>query len=140
MKMRDQHGDITPQGGWVIGISITLSVIVLIAALMLVIPKYRVWSQEMRGKAAFAEAEQNRRIIIEEAKAHLEAESLNAQAEVERAKGMAEAMEIENGQLTTTYNQYLFIRTLEELAKGGDQPMIIYLPSEGMLPVMDLKQ
>ena len=107
---------------------------------MMTIPKYKVWSQEMRGKAALAEAEQNRKIVIEEAKARLEAEQLNAQAEVERAKGMAEAMQIENGQLTETYNQYLFIRSLEELAKHGDLPQIIYLPSKGMLPVMDLNK
>jgi regulator of protease activity HflC (stomatin/prohibitin superfamily) len=139
MKWRNNHGEITPQGGWAIGIAITLSILGLIVLMMLTIPKYKVWSQEMRGKAAFAEAEQNRRIIVEEAKARLEAEELNAQSEVARAKGMAEAMEIENGQLTETYNQYLFIRSLEELAKQGDLPQIIYLPSKGMLPVMDLK-
>lgn len=54
------------------------------------LPRYNVWQQEMSGKAEFAKAEQNRRIKIEEAKANLEAEKLNAQAEVERAKGAAE--------------------------------------------------
>ena len=44
----------------------------------------------MEGKAEFAKAEQNRKIKIEEAKANLEAEKLNAQAEVERAKGAAD--------------------------------------------------
>ena len=52
-------------------------------------PWYNVWSQEMEGKAEFAKAEQNRKIKIEEARANLEAEKLNAQAEVERAKGAA---------------------------------------------------
>lgn len=50
-------------------------------------PWYNVWCQEMEGKAEFAKAEQNRKIKIEEAKANLEAEKLNAQAEIERAKG-----------------------------------------------------
>lgn len=49
-------------------------------------PRYRVWSQEMEGRAEFAKAEQNRRIKIEEAKANLEAEKLNAESEIERAK------------------------------------------------------
>ena len=62
------------------------------------------------GKAKYAKAEQNRKIKIEEAKANLEAEKLNAQAEVERAKGAAQAIEIENGKLTTTYIQYLWVR------------------------------
>jgi hypothetical protein len=42
------------------------------------IPYYNVWQQEMSGKAEFAKAEQNRKIKIEEAKANLEAEKLNA--------------------------------------------------------------
>lgn len=67
------------------------------------IPKYRVWSAEQKGKAQFAEAEQNRRIKIEEAKANLEAEKLNAQGEIERAKGAAEAIRIENGSITPEY-------------------------------------
>ena len=103
-------------------------------------PRYNVWQQEMAGKAEMAKAEQNRRILVEEAKARLEAEKLNAEAEVARAKGMAEAMRIENGQLTTVYNQYLFIRTLEKLADKGDLPQIIYMPSEGLVPVMDLSK
>jgi hypothetical protein len=140
MKMRNSSGYLTPAGGWIIGLSITVGVLILVAALMTIIPSYRVWSQEMRGKAALAEAEQDRKILIEEAKAKVEADSLNAISEVFRAKGMAEAMVIENGQLTEVYNQYLFIRTLEELAKHGDLPQIIYLPASGMIPVMDLNK
>lgn len=102
-------------------------------------PVYKVWKAEMNGKAAFKEAEQNRRIIVEEAQARYEAEKLNAQAEIERARGMAAAMDIENGKLTPLYNQYLFIRSLEDLADKGDLPTIIYLPTQGMLPIMDVK-
>lgn len=114
-------------------------VVVVIFGLMWGLPTYNVWQQEMSGKAEMAKAEQNRKILIEEAKAKLEAEKLNAEAEVERAKGMAQAMEIENGKLSSTYNQYLFIRTLEKLADKGSIPQIIYLPSDGLVPVMDLK-
>lgn len=113
-------------------------VIAIIVGLMFGIPKYNVWQQEMEGKAEMARAEQNRMILVEEAKAKLEAEKLNAQAEIERAKGMAEAMEIENGKLTSTYNQYLFIRTLEKISDKGSLPQIIYMPTEGMVPVMDM--
>ena len=49
-----------------------------IGSCMYIRPKYNVWSQEMAGKAEFAKAEQNRKIKIEEAKANLEAEKLNA--------------------------------------------------------------
>ena len=74
------------------------------------IPYYNVWEQEMSGKAEFAKAEQNRKIRIEEAKANLESEKLNAQSEIERAKGAAKAIEIENGAITPTYIQYLWVR------------------------------
>ncbi len=125
--------------GALVAVAIILFIVV-IAALMFGIPKYKVWQQEMAGKAEMAKAEQNRRILVEEAKARLEAEKLNAQAEVERARGMSEAMKVENGTLNETYNQYLFIRTLEKLAEKGSLPQIIYLPSNGLVPVMDLKQ
>lgn len=117
-----------------------LGILIIVLALMFGIPKYNVWQQEMSGKAEMARAEQNRKILIEEAKAKLEAEKLNAQAEVERAKGMAEAMRVENGSLNSTYNQYLFIRTLEKLADKGSLPQIIYIPSDGLLPVMDINK
>lgn len=113
---------------------------VIIVVLMFGLPKYNVWQQEMAGKAEMAKAEQNRKILVEEAKARLEAEKLNAQAEIERARGMAEAMKVENGTLNETYNQYLFIRTLEKLADKGDLPQIIYVPSNGLLPVMDVNK
>jgi len=114
------------------------AIAILVVVLMVGLPVYNVWQQEMAGKAEMAKAEQNRKILIEEAKARLEAEKLNAQAEVERARGMAEAMKLENGTLNTTYNQYLFIRTLEKLADKGSLPQIIYMPAEGLVPVMDV--
>ena len=127
------------KNGTFIQILVSVGVVVaIIVGLMFGIPKYNVWQQEMEGKAEMARAEQNRMILVEEAKAKLEAEKLNAQAEIERAKGMAEAMEIENGKLTSTYNQYLFIRTLEKISDKGSLPQIIYMPTEGMVPVMDV--
>ncbi|WP_255317721.1 hypothetical protein [Capnocytophaga canimorsus] len=117
-----------------------LGMITIISALMFGLPIYNVWQQEMAGKAEMAKAEQNRKILIEEAKARLEAEKLNAQAEIERARGMAEAMKIENGTLNSVYNQYLFIRTLEKLADKGNLPQIIYMSSNGLVPVMDVSK
>lgn len=96
-------------------------------------PKYNVWQQEMSGKAEFAKAEQNRRIKIEEAKANLEAEKLNAEAEVERAKGAAKAIQIENGSITPTYIQYLWVRQQNNL----NGKTIIYIPTETNLPLLE---
>ena len=108
-------------------------ILALIAAFMFGYPKYKVWQQEMAGKAEFAKAEQNRKIKIEEARANLEAEKLTAQAEIERAKGAAKAIEIENGSITPTYIQYLWVRQQADL---GDKT-VIYIPTEGNLPILE---
>lgn len=104
-----------------------------IGSYMYYMPKYKVWKQEMAGKAEYARAEQNRKIKIEEAKANLEAEKLNAQAEIERAKGAAKAIEIENGSITPTYIQYLWVR--QQNANTNNK--IIYIPTEAGLPVLE---
>ena len=107
--------------------------LLIILALMYGLPIYNVWQQEMVGKAEMAKAEQNRRILVEEAKAKLEAEKLNAQAEVERAKGAAEAIKIENGSITPTYIQYLWVRQQSDLS----DKTVIYIPTESNLPLLE---
>jgi hypothetical protein len=108
-------------------------ILAMIAAIMFGYPRYKVWQQEMDGKAEFAKAEQNRKIKIEEARANLEAEKLNAQAEIERAKGAAKAIEIENGSITPTYIQYLWVRQQTDL----NNKTVIYIPTEGNLPILE---
>ena len=108
-------------------------ILVCIVGLFIAIPYYNVWQQEMSGRAEFAKAEQNRKIMIEEAKANLEAEKLNAQAEIERAKGVAEAIRIENGSLTPSYIQYLWVRQQSNL----NDKTVIYIPTEANLPILE---
>ena len=113
-----------------------ISVLVFLFLLLLGfvgVPYYSVWQQEMSGKAEYAKAEQNRKIKIEEAKANLEAEKLNAQAEIERAKGAAKAIEIENCSITPTYIQYLWVR--QQNAQTNNK--IIYIPTEAGLPILE---
>lgn len=114
----------------VLGAAILAAVIIGAAFLL---PWYNVWQQEMAGRAEFAKAEQNRKIKIEEAKANLEAEKLNAQAEVERAKGAAKAIRIENGSITPTYIQYLWVRQQSNL----NDKTVIYIPTESNLPILE---
>ena len=117
--------------------SIALIVLVALAVIgffMWVIPNYNVWSSEMSGKAQYMKAEQNRKIMILEAEANLEAEKLNAQAEIERAKGASEAIKIENGSITPTYIQYLWVRQQNTSANK-----VIYIPTEAGLPILEAK-
>lgn len=119
-----------------ININLPLSIIIVLAVLAILLfgyPVYNVWRSEMNGRAELTRAEQTRRIKIEEAKANLEAEKLNAQAEVERAKGAAEAIKIENGSLTPTYIQYLWVRQQGSL----NDKTVIYIPTETNLPILE---
>lgn len=128
--MADLKKQVTP-----IKLIVTIFCLFLVVVLLLMfgLPSYRVWQQQMSGKAEYAKAEQNRRIKIEEAKANLEAEKLNAQAEIERAKGAAEAIKIENGSITPTYIQYLWVR--QQNASSNNR--LIYIPTEAGLPILE---
>jgi hypothetical protein len=93
---------------------------------------YKVWSAGQDGKAELAQAQYNRQIAVEEAQANLESEKLNALAEVERAKGAAEAISIEGGSLTEKYIQYLWVRSNQ-----FNQATTIYVPTEANLPILE---
>lgn len=117
----------------IISVVAIFGLLLVIIGACIAIPYYNVWQQEMSGRAEFAKAEQNRKIRIEEAKANLEAEKLNAQAEIERAKGAAEAIRIENGSLTPSYIQYLWVRQQSNL----NDKTVIYIPTEANLPLLE---
>jgi len=110
-----------------------------IAALMGGCPYYNVWQQELTGRAEFARAEQNRRIKVEEARAALESAKLNAQAEVERAKGAALANKelIEGLGGAENYLRWRYIMMLESNEAKGIQREVIYTPSGGMFPITE---
>lgn len=118
---------------WVIGI--TASALVIIAAIMGIFPTYNVWSREKEGQAEYARAEQNRRIKVLEAQALMDSAKLQAQAEVERAKGVAEANKIVADGLkgNDEYLRYLWID------KVSDNPAreVIYVPTEAALPILE---
>lgn len=113
-------------------IATILAFIIFIGLWMAFMPKYRIWSREQAGRAELAEAEWSKKIQVEQAKANLEAEILNAQSEIERAKGMAEAIKIEGGALTPTYIQYLWVRQ-----NTFNDKTTIYIPTEANLPILE---
>lgn len=114
-------------------ILVVLVILLAIAGLFLGWPVYRVWSREKAGQAQLAEARWSRKIQIEEAQANLESEKLNAQSEIERAKGAAEAIKIEGGTLTEDYIRYLWVRQQGNL----NNKTVIYLPTEAGLPILE---
>lgn len=97
-------------------------------------PQYRVWQQNKEGEAELARAEQNRQIAIQEAKAKEESAKSLANAEIIRAKGVAEANKIigDSLQNNDAYIHYLWIETLKE---SKDQ--VIYIPTEAGIPITE---
>ncbi|MCL2356058.1 MAG: hypothetical protein FWC70_02705 [Defluviitaleaceae bacterium] len=113
-------------------IGIAILVLAIVGGVLWAIPTYRVWQREMEGRAERAQAEWNKQIIVIEAEARLEAETLNARAEVARAHGAAEAMHIVQDALTETYIRYLWVRLM------ADNPNVIYIPTEAGLPLLEV--
>jgi hypothetical protein len=111
-----------------------IALTVLVGSCAYVKPKYNVWAAEMEGSAQYAQAEQNRKITILEAEAKLESAKALAAAEVERAKGVAEANRIIGESLkgNESYLRYLWIQNLES---GSNS--VVYVPTEAGLPILE---
>lgn len=107
---------------------------ILAAAAMFVLPQWNVWRADLAGQAALAQAENERKVLIEEAKARLESSRFYAQAEVERAKGVAEANKIVAEGLggPEGYLRYLWIQKL-----GENKQDVIYIPTEAGVPILE---
>jgi len=120
------------------GVLVTLGVIALVAVgAAWGGPRYRVYAQELRGKAALVEAESNRRIAVLEAEAARDAAVALAAAEIERAKGVAEANRIIGDSLKGNegYLRYLYIDALKTTPN-----QTIYIPTEAGLPILEAQR
>lgn len=108
-------------------------------------PKYRIYSETLRGEAALREAEWTKKITIEDARAKEESSTLIAQArvtqakaegeaEIVRAKATAEANTIIGQSLkdNESYLRYLWIQGLKD--GSGER---IYIPTEAGLPILE---
>lgn len=111
-----------------------LAVFFLVVMGMAGCPYYRVWEQGLAGEAELKRASQNRQIAIQEADAKAASAKLLAQAEIERAKGVAEANRIigESLQGHTEYLTYLWLQALDH-----SQSTIVYVPTEANLPLLE---
>ena len=95
---------------------LALLAVALIIAGMWGCPQYKVWQQGLAGEAELKRAEQNRRVRVLEAQANLDSAKLLNQAEVERAKGVADANKIIAEGLggPEGYLRYLWIQGLND--------------------------
>jgi regulator of protease activity HflC (stomatin/prohibitin superfamily) len=99
-------------------------------------PAYNVYSQRMSGEAELARAEYTRRTAVLEAQAKFDAASKLADAEVARARGVAQANQIIGqslkGEEGCNYLRYLWIDRLDT-----NHGQVIYVPTEGGLPILE---
>ncbi len=107
---------------------------IIVAGAMYILPQWNVWRADLEGQAALRRAENERKVQIEDAKARAESAVLLASAEVERAKGVAEANRIVAEGLggPQGYLRYLWITKLGE----NDQD-VIYIPTEAGIPILE---
>lgn len=97
-------------------------------------PIYNVWRAGQSGLAELRKAEQNRQIAIEEAKAKMESAKMLSEAEIVRARGVAEANKIIGDSLkgNEAYLRYLWIDGLNR-----NNQNVIYVPTEAGLPILE---
>jgi regulator of protease activity HflC (stomatin/prohibitin superfamily) len=122
--------------GFGFGTAISLAVVCIGGGMMYGCPQYNVYSSRLDGEAQFAKSQQQREIQVREATARRDAAKLLAEAEVERAKGVAAANKIIGDSLhgNEAYLRYLWIDGLREHGKGA---AVIYVPTEAGLPILE---
>ena len=120
------------KGGAIFITMIAFVVIVIFVFVLWGAPQYKIYRLEKNGLALLKEAEWSKQVLIEEARAQKESASLYAEAEIERARGVAEANRIIGTGLkgNEEYLKYLYIQGL-----SGNDNQIIYVPTEATIPI-----
>ena len=108
----------------------TILIILIIAASLILTPLYRVWTAWLAWKANLMKAEQEKLILIEQAK-----------AEVESAKLRAEAISIiwEATKQYPEYRQQEFIWAFADAMQNWNIEKIIYVPTEANIPIIEAR-
>lgn len=108
-----------------------LAVVVVICLLFALLFGFKL----INSKVKLSQAGNTKRIQIEDARGKAEAATLLATAEVERAKGVAEANRIIDGSLTDRYIRWLYVDQLDQT-----EGTIIYIPTEAGLPILETQR
>jgi len=118
------------------GISGILAICLLATGGMVGCPHYTVYRQRLAGAALLAHAQSAKEVAVAEARAKMESSKLLAEAEVERAKGVAKANEIIGASLkdNEAYLRYLWII---DVAGAGTDKTVVYIPTEANIPILE---
>lgn len=110
-----------------IGVLTLFVIIAIIAISMWGMPRYRVYSATLQGKAKLMQAEQEKQILIEQASAEKEAASLRAEAI--KIMGVA-AKEFPE------YREQEFMAAFGEAIQDGRISKMIFVPTEANVPII----
>jgi regulator of protease activity HflC (stomatin/prohibitin superfamily) len=121
----------------IIGTFLAFVVVILICLGLAGCPQYGVYQQRLAGEADLAKAEFTKRIAVTTAQAKLDAAKLEAQTDVVRAEGIANANKIVADSLggPEGYLRWKYIEMLEHSEKSGHD--VIYVPTEAGLPILE---
>lgn len=117
-----------------VGTVVVLVGIMLVGGCMAGYPQYKVYEQRLAGEAELASQTYQKQVAVQAALAKKDSAVLLADAEILRARGVAEANKIIGDSLkgNEAYLRYLWIHNLEN---GGNQ--VIYIPTEAGLPILE---
>lgn len=121
--------------GIVAGIALFVGLVTL---MMWGLPKYKVYSQELRGIADLRESEYNKQILVEEARAQEEALQMRARGEAERERIKADATSYAIEKIGVVLQEnpaYLRWMWINEVAGGSGER--IYIPTEAGMPILE---
>ena len=120
-------------GKWIFACMVV--VVGLIVGAMLLWPQYNIYASRAQGQAMLAHAQSSKEVAVAEAKAKMESATLLAEAEVARAKGVAQANQIIGQSLkdNEAYLRYLWVTDLSTSASKT----VVYVPTEANLPILE---
>ena len=102
--------------------------LIMLSSIFIGIPLWNVWRSGLSGEAELKRAEQTRMIQIQQAKGEKEAAQLRADAIAIVGKAAKEFPE---------YRQQEFIGAFSEAMHNGKINQIIYVPTEGNIPILE---
>lgn len=114
--------------GVLLGTIISWMIFGLIAGGCYGVPKYNVWRAGQHGEAALRRSEQEKLILVEQAKAELESAEVRAKAIEFVGKAAQQYPE---------YRYQEFLGAFADALRDGKIQQIIYVPTEANIPLME---
>lgn len=112
-------------------IVVVLAIIAIIGLLFFGRPMWNVWRSGLSGEAELMRAEQTKKVMVETARAERDAASLRAEAIKIMGAAAKEFPE---------YRQQEFIQAFGEALREGNISQIIYVPTEGNIPLTEAQR